>query len=89
VELKVRERRKRKWKRERMQRRRKKESGAEAHCLENPQVTRGLIDVEDGSVVVDLSNLGPQHILIMLCFHCWGIFGLEIYCNKMVPNILI
>ena len=44
---------------------------------------RNLIDEEDGSVVVDLPNLGAQHvfILIKLCFHCPGIFGLEIYCN--------
>jgi hypothetical protein len=35
--------------------------------------------VEDGSVAVDLPNLGAQHvfILIVLCFNCWGIFGLE------------
>ena len=60
-------------------RRRKKKSRAEAHGLEKPQVLRGLIDVEDGSVVVDLPNLGTQHvfILIELCFHCWGIFGME------------
>ena len=47
--------------------------------------------MEDGSVVVDLPNLGAQHvfILIELCFHCQGIFGLEIYSNKMVPNVLI
>jgi hypothetical protein len=38
---------------------------------------RGLIDVEDGSVVVDLPNLGSQNVIILtvLCFHCWGIFG--------------
>jgi hypothetical protein len=43
------------------------------------QVLRGLIDVEDGSVAVDLPNLGAQHviILIVLCFHCQGIFGME------------
>ena len=78
VEQKVGERRRRKWKRERMQRRRKKKkSGAEAHGLEKLQVLRGLIDVEDGSVVVDLPNLGTQHVIILtvLCFHCWGIFG--------------
>mgnify|MGYP006972711577 CR=1 FL=1 len=78
VEQKMRERRRRKWKRERMQRRRKKKkSRAEAHGLEKPQVLRGLIDVEDGSVAVDLPNLGSQHvfILIELCFHCRGIFG--------------
>jgi hypothetical protein len=52
--------------------------------LEKPQVIRGFIDVEDGSVVVDVPNLGTQHvfILIELCFHCWGIFGLEIYHNN-------
>ena len=77
VEQKVRERRRRKWKRDRTQRRRKKKSRAEAHGLEKPQVLRGLIDVEDGSVVVDLPNLGTQHVIILtvLCFHCRGIFG--------------
>ena len=36
------------------------------------------------SIVVDLPNLGTQHvfILIVLCFHCLGIFGMEIYCNR-------
>ena len=55
VEQKVGERR-RKWKRERTQRRRrkKKKSCAEAHGLKKPKVLRGLIDVEDGSVAVDL-----------------------------------
>ena len=85
VEQKVGGRRRRKWKTKRMQRRRKEKSRAEAHGLEKPQVLRGLIDVEDGSVVVDLPNLGAQHvfILIELCFHFWGIFGLEIYCNSI------
>ena len=74
-----------------MQRRRKKKSRVEAHGLEKPQVLRGLIDGEDGSVVVDLPNLGTQHvfILIELCSHCPGLFGLEIYGNKLVPNIYI
>jgi hypothetical protein len=47
------------------------------------QVLRGLIDVEDGSVVVDLPNLGAQHVFILIqsCFHCLGLFGLEIYCK--------
>ena len=33
--------------------------------------------MEDGSIVVDLSNLGAKHVIILteLCFHCWGIFG--------------
>jgi hypothetical protein len=35
--------------------------------------------VEDGSVVVDLPNLGAQHVFILTesCFHCQGIFGLD------------
>ena len=72
------ERGRRKWKRERTQRRRKKKkSRAEAHGLEKLQVLRGLIDVEDGSVAVDLPNLGTQHeiTLTVLCFRCWGLFG--------------
>jgi uncharacterized membrane protein HdeD (DUF308 family) len=75
--------RRRKWKREERQRRRKKKSRAEAHGLEKLQVLSGLIDVKDGSVAVALPNLGAQHvfILIVLCFHCQGIFRLEIYCN--------
>jgi hypothetical protein len=62
---------------ERIQRRRKKKIRAEAHGLEKPQVIRGLIDVKDGSAAVDMSNLGAQHvfILIELCFlllgHVW------------------
>ena len=40
-------------------------------------------------VVVDLPNLGVQlvFILIELCFHCQGIFGLEIYSNIIVVNV--
>jgi hypothetical protein len=75
--------RRRKWERERTQmgRRKKKKSRAEAQGLEKPRVLRGLIDVEDGSVAVDLPNLGVQHVFILIefCFHCQGIFGLEIY----------
>jgi hypothetical protein len=38
--------------------------------------------VEDGSVAVDLPNLSAQHVLLTeSCFHCLGIFGLEIYHN--------
>ena len=70
----------------RMQRRRKKKSRAEAHGLEKPQVLMSLIDVEDHSVVGDLPNLGTQHVFILIefCFHCWGIFVLEICCNISV-----
>jgi hypothetical protein len=77
MEQKMGERRRKKWKSERTKRRRRKKGGTEAHGLENPHVLRGLIDVEDGSVAVDLPNLGAQHgfILTELCFHCQGIFG--------------
>ena len=70
--------------REKTQRRKKKKSRVQAHGLEKLQVLRGLIDVEDGSVAVDLPNLGTQHvfILIELCFHCQGIFGLKFYHNR-------
>ena len=72
------------------QRRKRKESRAEARGLEKLQVTRGLVDGEDGSVVVDLPNLGTQlvFILIELCFHCPGNFGLEIYGNSCVCKML-
>ena len=47
------------------------------------------IDVKDGSIVVDLCNLDAQHVfvLIVLCFHCQSIFGLEIYRNR--PSFLL
>jgi hypothetical protein len=34
--------------------------------------------------MVDLPNLGAQHVLILieLCFHCPGLFGLDIYCKS-------
>jgi hypothetical protein len=55
----------------------RRRSRAEAHGLEKPQVLRGLTDVEDGRVAVDLPNLGTQHvfILIELCFHCQSILS--------------
>jgi hypothetical protein len=93
VELKVwgrekkrRERREKERKR-RTKRRRWEESRAEAPGLEKPQVLRGLLYGEDGSVAVDLPNLGARHvfILIELCFHSLGLFGLEIYCNSRHP----
>jgi hypothetical protein len=63
----------------------KKKSRAETHSLEKPQVLRGLIDVEDGTVAVDLPNLGTQHVFIVteLCFPCQGLFGLQIYRNTI------
>jgi hypothetical protein len=83
VEWKIR-RRRRKWKREKMQRRRrrkKKKSRAEAHGLEKPQVIRGLIDVKDGSVAVNLPNLGAQHVIILIVL-CLGHIWEEIYHNN-------
>ena len=56
------ERRKRSGRKRGQQRRRWKESGAEAHGLEKLQVIRGLINGEDGSVVVGLPNVGAQHV---------------------------
>ena len=43
-----------------------------------PQVLRGLIDGENGSVVVDLPNLGTRvvFVLIELPCHCQGIYVL-------------
>jgi hypothetical protein len=43
----------------------------------------GLLDREEGSVVVHLPNLGTQLAFtsIELYFLCLGLFGLEIYCN--------
>lgn len=70
-----------------MQRRTKqKKSRAEVHGLEKLQVLRGLIDGENGSVAVDLPNLGTQHVFILteLCCHCRGILELEIYLNTPV-----
>jgi hypothetical protein len=54
----------------------------------NPQVLRDHIDVEDGSGAVDLPNLGAQHVIILpvLCFHCRGIFGLDIYPNTLIKS---
>jgi hypothetical protein len=67
----------------------KKESRPEAHGLEKLQVIRGLIDGDDGSIAVELPNLGAQlvFILIELCFHCWDIFELENYCNRSLNSL--
>jgi hypothetical protein len=77
-------RRRRKWKRERTQRsRRKEKSRAEGHGLEKLQVLRALIDVEDGSVAVDLPNLGEQQIIILtVVFSLLGHIWEEIYRNS-------
>ena len=91
VEQKVGERR-RKWKRERTQRRRKKKkSRAEAHGLEKLQVLRGLIDVEDGSVAVDLPNLGTQHVIILtvFCFHCLAYSGGDLLQQDSITSSML
>jgi hypothetical protein len=61
----------------------RRKSGAEAHGLEKPQVIRCLLYGEDGSLVVELPNLGTRHVflLIKLCFHCPELIGLEICYN--------
>jgi hypothetical protein len=60
-------------------------SRAQAHGLEKPLVLRGLIHGEDGRMAVDLLSLRAKHVFILIefCFHCLGIFGLEIYCNRL------
>jgi hypothetical protein len=65
-------------------RRRKKKSRAEARGLEKPQVLRGLIDGEDGSVVGDLPNLGATACIHIHCvvFSLPGRMREEIYRNK-------
>jgi hypothetical protein len=86
VEQNVGETRRRNWKREKMQRRRQlKEKLSRSTWPRETASSKGLIDVEDVSVAVDLPNLGAQHVIILtvLCFHCQGIFGrrFTITCN--------
>jgi hypothetical protein len=71
-------------------RRRKKESGAEAPGLQKQQILRGLLYEEDGSIVIDLPNLGAQHVFMIfeLCFHCWSLLGLEIYNNNQHTSFI-
>ena len=59
------------------ERREWKENGGEAHGLKKPQVIRGSTDGEYSSVVVDLPNLGAQHVFILTesCFHCRAYLG--------------
>ena len=63
-EKKRRERREKERKR-RTKRRRWEESRAEAPGLEKPQVLRGLLYGEEGSVVVDLPSLGTQLVFVV------------------------
>jgi hypothetical protein len=45
--------------------------------------------VEDGSGVVDLPNLGAQHVFILTesCFHCPGIFGRRFTATPNLPLV--
>jgi hypothetical protein len=47
--------------------------------------------VEDGSVAVDLPNLVAQHVFILveLCFHCRGIFGLENLLQQFSLHVIL
>jgi hypothetical protein len=62
---------------------------AEAHGLEKLQVLRGLIDRENGSIAIDLPNVGAQHVFILtvLCFHCQGIFQIDLL--QQISSILV
>ena len=42
------------------------EEKREAPGLEKPQVLRGLLYGEDSSVVVDLPNVGAQHVFLLI-----------------------
>jgi hypothetical protein len=75
-----------------MQRRRKKkQSGAEAHGLEKPQVLRGLLYGEDGSVAADLPSLGAQHVIILIewCFHFGAYLGWRFTATTCPSALLI
>lgn len=69
-------------------RRRWKKNGAETHGLEKPQVIKNLMNGEYSSVVVELPNVGTQHvfILIELCFHCLDIFGRRFTATDHIIN---
>ena len=51
--------------------------------MEKLQILRGLMDGEDGSVAVDLPNLGAQRVIMFsLPVHIWE----EIYRNKTLVS---
>ena len=54
--------------REGTQRRRTKKRGAEAYSMGKPQVLRGLINGEDGSVAVNLPSLSAQRVFTLIEF---------------------
>ena len=67
--------------RERTQRRKKK-SRRRSTWPEETAISKGVSQaVEDGSVAVDLPNLGTQHgfILTELCFHCRAYLGGDLH----------
>ena len=68
--------------------RRWKGNGAKAGGLEKRQVISDLIAGEQCSGKSAQSRC-PAYIHIELCFHCIGLWDLELYCNKLAPIILI
>ena len=68
--------------------RRWKGNGAKAGGLEKRQVISDLIAGEQCSGKSAQSRC-PAYIHIELCFHCMGLWDLELYCNKLAPIILI
>ena len=71
--------------REREGRRRRWRESREASGLEKLQILWDLIDGEDGSVAVDLPNLGVQLVFILTeLFSLPGLIWEEIYCYMNV-----
>ena len=68
--------------------RRWKGNGAKAGGLEKRQVISDLIAGEQCSGKSAQSRC-PAYIHIELCFHCIGLWDLELYRNKLAPIILI
>jgi hypothetical protein len=47
--------------------------------------------VEDGSVTVDLSNLGTQHVIILtvFCFHCLAYSGGDLLQQDSITSSML
>jgi hypothetical protein len=45
--------------------------------------------VEDGSVALDLPNLGAQHVIILTVFSLQGHIWEKIYCNTLLSVICL
>ena len=59
--------------------RKKKKGGAETYGRVKLQDLKGLIDVDEGSIVLEMPKVGIQYVFIFteLYFHCQSIFRLE------------